>query len=169
LHSSFDKRIFFCNSKLVVDQFCIPDKILSLWKMLSSLLCVLLARLQSVDIEARGEVGNYTDPAGLIPKRIIQTWKEGPLPPDVQARVRGANPDFEYVFFDDDAMFEFVRTRCEPRWVSLFESMPLMIQKVDIFRLLVIRELGGFYFDMDVFCTARSTACLRTPPFFRGR
>lgn len=137
--------------------------------MLSSLLCVLLARLQSVDIEARGEVGNYTDPAGLIPKRIIQTWKEGPLPPDVQARVRGANPDFEYVFFDDDAMFEFVRTRCEPRWVSLFESMPLMIQKVDIFRLLVIRELGGFYFDMDVFCTARSTACLRTPPFFRGR
>ena len=64
--------------------------------------------------------------------------------------LRLANPDFEYLFFDDAAIEAFIDSEF-PKYRSLFESFSLPIQRYDFFRYLAVYRLGGFYFDTDVF------------------
>ena len=60
------------------------------------------------------------------------------------------NPGFEYLIFDDNAVDAFVAERF-PHYGNVFASFPYRIQKIDFFRYLAVWELGGFYFDLDVF------------------
>ncbi len=88
-----------------------------------------------------------------IPKRIIQTNKSldlSLLEKAAVANIRLLNPEFEYLFFDDRQVEEFIDKEF-PEYRSLFDSFPIPIQRYDFFRYLVIYRLGGFYFDMDVF------------------
>ena len=90
--------------------------------------------------------------AQKIPRRIIQTDKSRNLPLLAQAAARNLrllNPDFEYLFFDDAQVDEFVRVEF-PEYRAVFDSFPLRIQRYDFFRYLAIYRLGGFYFDTDV-------------------
>lgn len=92
----------------------------------------------------------------MIPKRVIQTDKTDALPLRARAAVaniRLLNPDFDYVFYDDAAVEDFVRTHY-PEYVELFHSFPVPIQRYDFFRYLAIHKHGGFYFDVDVFLAA---------------
>ena len=87
-----------------------------------------------------------------IPKRIIQTGKsvEQPLLNRAMiANLRLLNPDFEYVFFDDDQVIRFIREDF-PQYLELFKSFEFPIQRFDFFRYLAVYRLGGFYFDLDV-------------------
>jgi hypothetical protein len=87
-----------------------------------------------------------------IPKRIIQTGKSAQLPLRSRAMVsniRLLNPDFEYVFFDDEQVWSFMRQEF-PQHCEVFESFPYPIQRFDFFRYLAIYRYGGFYFDLDV-------------------
>ncbi len=88
----------------------------------------------------------------MIPSRIIQTAKTNQLPP--LARASAANlkllhPTWEYCFFDDHAVLEFVTTEF-PEFVSVFQQFPHKIQRFDFFRYLAVYRRGGFYFDLDV-------------------
>jgi len=88
-----------------------------------------------------------------IPKRIIQTGKSSDLPllsKAAVANVRLLNPDFEYLFFDDKQVEKFIKDKF-PKYLGLFNSFPFHIQRYDFFRYLAIYQLGGFYFDLDVF------------------
>jgi inositol phosphorylceramide mannosyltransferase catalytic subunit len=60
------------------------------------------------------------------------------------------NPGFEYLLFDDAAVDSFITERF-PRYRDVFEAFPYRIQRFDFFRYLAVWELGGFYFDLDVF------------------
>ena len=87
-----------------------------------------------------------------IPKRIIQTGKS--LPGDVKTRaivsaMRLLNPDYEYLFFDDAQVAEFVSAHF-PQYRTAFDSFSVPIQKYDFFRYLAVYKYGGFYFDLDV-------------------
>lgn len=96
---------------------------------------------------------------GKIPPRIIQTGKTRPLPLLAQAaaaNLQCLNPGFEYLFFDDAAVVNFVETEF-PEYRQVFHGFPFKIQKFDFFRYLAVFRLGGFYFDLDVFL-ARSVA-----------
>jgi inositol phosphorylceramide mannosyltransferase catalytic subunit len=87
-----------------------------------------------------------------IPKRIIQTDKTANLPPVARAAVAGMrslNPDFEYLFFDDTQVEDFINMRF-PEYRHVFDSFPIRIQRYDFFRYLAIYQFGGFYFDVDV-------------------
>jgi len=87
-----------------------------------------------------------------IPKRIIQTGKsiEQPLPNRaMMSNLRLHNPDFEYVFFDDQQVQEFIDKEF-PEYRSVFDSFAFPIQRYDFFRYLAVYRLGGFYFDLDV-------------------
>jgi mannosyltransferase OCH1-like enzyme len=87
-----------------------------------------------------------------IPARIIQTGRNGELPLRAQATVANLkllHPDFEYLFFDDAAVNNFVAKEF-PQYREMFRSFPIPIQKFDFFRYLAIYKLGGFYFDLDV-------------------
>jgi len=87
-----------------------------------------------------------------IPKRIIQTGKDSrqSLPNRAAiANLKLLNPDFEYVFFDDARVENFV-SREFPQYQPLWHSFPYRIQRYDFFRYLVVYRHGGFYFDLDV-------------------
>lgn len=88
----------------------------------------------------------------MIPKRIIQTWKSRELPKRYRAfdrRLRKLHPDYEFRFFTDGEMDEFVRQEY-PEYCEGFDALPDIISKVDLFRLLAVHKLGGFYMDLDV-------------------
>jgi inositol phosphorylceramide mannosyltransferase catalytic subunit len=87
-----------------------------------------------------------------IPKRLIQTGKTRQLPLLAQASAANLqllNPGFEYLFFDDQDVEDFVDTYF-PQYRPLFDSFPYRIQKYDFFRYLAIYHYGGFYFDLDI-------------------
>jgi hypothetical protein len=87
-----------------------------------------------------------------IPKRIIQTGKHGQQPLRCRAMMsslRLMNPDYEYLFFDDQQVEEFIQQEF-PRYRATFDSFRFRIQRYDFFRYLVIYRYGGFYFDLDV-------------------
>jgi glycosyltransferase involved in cell wall biosynthesis len=102
-----------------------------------------------------------------IPKRIIQTGKQArqPLRNRVLAsNMRLLNTDYEYLFFDDEAVSSFV-SREFPQYRETFDSFPYAIQKYDFFRYLAVYRYGGFYFDLDVLIAAkleslRATGCV---------
>jgi hypothetical protein len=97
-----------------------------------------------------------------IPKRILQTGKSRDLPLKERAAVcnlKLLNPDFEYLFFDDQQVEEFI-DRHFPQYRSVFDSFPFRIQRYDFFRYLAVYHYGGFYFDLDVFLAADLAAFL---------
>jgi hypothetical protein len=88
-----------------------------------------------------------------IPKRIIQTGKSVDLPmlqKAAAANVRLLNPDFEYLFFDNAQVDDFVDEQF-PQYRNVFDSFRFPIQRYDFFRYLAVYRFGGFYFDLDVF------------------
>jgi hypothetical protein len=87
-----------------------------------------------------------------IPKRIIQTGKNACHPLRIRAMVsnlRLLNPDYEYLFFDDEGVKTFF-DREFPQYRAVFDSFPFPIQRYDFFRYLAVYVYGGFYFDLDV-------------------
>ncbi|TKB63306.1 MAG: hypothetical protein E8D47_12905, partial [Nitrospira sp.] len=62
-----------------------------------------------------------------IPKRIIQTNKSLDLPlleRAAVANIKLLNPDFEYLFFDDRQVEEFIEKEF-PEYQSVFHSFPV--------------------------------------------
>lgn len=87
-----------------------------------------------------------------IPKRIIQTGKQGQQPLQnraMMANVRLLNPDYEYLFFDDDGVKGFIEQQF-PQYREVFDSFRFPIQRYDFFRYLAVYRYGGFYLDLDV-------------------
>ncbi len=100
-----------------------------------------------------------------IPKRIIQAWgtlsQTSPVSADKgadlplfakasAANLRLINPDFEYLFFDDSRIEQFIDDEF-PQYRSVFDAFSAPIQRYDFFRYLAVYHFGGFYFDADVF------------------
>jgi inositol phosphorylceramide mannosyltransferase catalytic subunit len=87
-----------------------------------------------------------------IPKRIIQTGKSADHSLRMRAMVSNLkllNPDFEYVFFDNQQVETFIDQEF-PQYRSVFDSFQFRIQRYDFFRYLAVYRHGGFYFDLDV-------------------
>lgn len=64
-------------------------------------------------------------------------------------RLLELHPDFDYRFFSAWARREFIRER-RPELLDLYDFYPRNIQRADLFRVIAIFELGGFYLDLDV-------------------
>jgi hypothetical protein len=87
-----------------------------------------------------------------IPKRIIQTGKEVQQPlrnRAMMSNIRLLNPDYEYLFFDNEQVESFVDKEF-PQYRATFDSFQFPIQRYDFFRYLAVYRHGGFYFDLDV-------------------
>jgi mannosyltransferase OCH1-like enzyme len=88
-----------------------------------------------------------------IPKRLIHMGKDQSLPLLARAAVANMkllNPDFEYLYFDNEQKENFVDAHF-PQYRDIYDGFPFRIQKYDFFRYLVVYKLGGFYFDLDIF------------------
>jgi inositol phosphorylceramide mannosyltransferase catalytic subunit len=87
-----------------------------------------------------------------IPKRIIQTGKHAHQPlrnRAMMANVRLLNPDYEYLFFDEERVQAFISQEF-PQYRTIFDSFQFPIQRYDFFRYLAVYLHGGFYFDLDI-------------------
>src|SRR2546423_15609124 len=90
--------------------------------------------------------------AERIPRRIIQTDKSRDLPLLARAaamNLRLLNPDFEYLFFDDAQVEEFIDAEFS-QYRPVFDAFDTRIQRSDLFRYLAVYHFGGSYFDTDV-------------------
>ena len=99
-----------------------------------------------------------------IPKRIIQTAKHARLPLQqraVSANLKLLNPDFEYLFFDNEGVERFI-DREFPQYRAMFDAFPFKIQRYDFFRYLAVYHYGGFYFDLDVLLASGLSELLET-------
>lgn len=88
-----------------------------------------------------------------IPRRLIQTGRSRELPLRHRTAVtnlRLLHPDFEYLFFDDQAVQHLIDSEF-PQFRAIFDAFPFKIQKYDFFRYLAVYHHGGFYFDLDVY------------------
>ncbi len=97
-----------------------------------------------------------------IPKRIIQTNKSldlSLLEKAAVVNIKLLNPDFEYMFFDDEQVEDFIEKEF-PEYQSVFHSFPVPIQRYDFFRYLAVYRFGGFYLDMDVFLASNLSELL---------
>jgi len=87
-----------------------------------------------------------------IPKIFHFTWKGDRLPARMQNLLeqwKALHPHWEFRFYDDAALRDFVE-REFPEHLALFDSYPKQIQRVDVFRYMVLSRVGGVYSDLDV-------------------
>ena len=83
---------------------------------------------------------------------IIQTWKNNNIPNKFKECIRSVfhhNKDFKYLFFTDDDIDIFIKTKM-PQYKEKFYSFKTTIQRIDFFRYLAIYYYGGIYLDIDI-------------------
>jgi hypothetical protein len=103
-----------------------------------------------------------------IAKRIIQTGKSKDLPlvcRSAVATIRLLNPDYEYLFFDDQDVENFIDSQF-PQYRPIFDGFPVRTQRYDFFRYLAVYHYGGFYFDLDIFLATGLDELLQYPSVF---
>jgi len=90
-----------------------------------------------------------------IPRIIHQTWKTTEIPPVFRQEWRESwqelNPAWEYRFWTDAGIDEFVRTHY-PDFYPIFLDYDVPIKRVDAFRYLLMKSVGGVYADLDSVC-----------------
>jgi mannosyltransferase OCH1-like enzyme len=83
---------------------------------------------------------------------IIQTWKTKIIPLHYQKyvnKVKTMNPTWNYMFFDDDDIIEFMKTTTS-EYYETFCNLRGKIQQIDFFRYVAIYYYGGIYLDLDI-------------------
>ncbi len=88
----------------------------------------------------------------MIPKRIICTHIS-PYTLDANLKhcidkMRKLHPQWEVQFFSDGDCEDFIRKECFA-YLELYQWYPRAVLKADLFRLLAVWRLGGFYLDSD--------------------
>lgn len=89
-----------------------------------------------------------------IPKTLIQTAKNyDVLPQEIKdniSRLKALNPDWTYLFFDDEQMKSYLQRNLEPDdWGLLQEVNPRYgVVLADVFRYVIIHKEGGVYLDV---------------------
>lgn len=91
----------------------------------------------------------------MIPKIIHQTWKNHklPVPASMPESWRALNPDWEYRFWTDSELAEFVQSTYPDLW-PLYQAAPKPVMRADIARYLLLHHFGGIYADIDTTCKA---------------
>ncbi|EUC42062.1 glycosyltransferase family 32 protein [Bipolaris oryzae ATCC 44560] len=99
----------------------------------------------------------------LIPKKIWQTWKVGPLgfeqrDSDSAKTWAQKNPTYRYEVLTDDNANDYLEWHYGPHGldrkdlVDLYRELNITIIKADLLRYLVMYAEGGVYADIDVEC-----------------
>lgn len=88
-----------------------------------------------------------------IPKILHQTFPCKELPEVIKKNVdelRAINPDWEYRFYDDSDIVDFIRINYGSGMLDYFNRInPLYgAAKADLFRYLLVYKYGGVYLDI---------------------
>lgn len=89
----------------------------------------------------------------MIPNRLIITYISkaalNPMMRHCVQRMEELQPDWDIQFFSDGDCVDFVRAQGQG-FLDLYQWYPRPVQKADLFRVLAVWALGGFYLDADV-------------------
>eukprot|EP00912_Choanoflagellata_sp_UC4_P000301 UC4_evm3s182 len=94
----------------------------------------------------------YTPPE--IPSIIHQTWKTIIVPSWAENHVNSwkeLNPKHQHILYSDHEIEEYIAKK-HPELVPAWEKM-LPIHKADLFRYVILFDIGGVYSDLDVTCS----------------
>ncbi|GJM15793.1 MAG: hypothetical protein DHS20C13_11200 [Thermodesulfobacteriota bacterium] len=89
-----------------------------------------------------------------IPKILHQTYKTHEIPAQLEEYRRKLielHPNWEYRFYGDEECRDIVEQHF-PSFLPVYDSYSAPAQKADIFRIIVVYALGGFYLDIDIEC-----------------
>jgi len=89
-----------------------------------------------------------------IPKVIYQTFKTNKLPLINRLSVKWLkfrNKDYEYEFYDDNRIVEFLKAEYEPEVFQAYERLNIGAAKADFFRYAILYKKGGVYLDIDAY------------------
>lgn len=90
----------------------------------------------------------------VIPKYIHLICKDKNLSENYKSfyeRISTLHPDWRITIYDDSDSLKIVEEHF-PELLEMYLAYPCNIQRVDIFRILIVYLKGGFYLDMDVYC-----------------
>lgn len=93
----------------------------------------------------------------MIPKKIWQTYKTpyDSLPDyalDATKTWIEKNPGWEYNYFSDEDVMDFVSDNFGNKWVNIFNDCPVGVMRADIWRIMILYVYGGMYTDLDTVC-----------------
>ena len=86
-----------------------------------------------------------------IPRIIHQLWKDENVPARWQGAVDSVqryHKGWEYRLWTDARMDDYVRVN-HPRFYPVFAGFNRHIMRVDVFRYLLMHDVGGLYCDLD--------------------
>jgi mannosyltransferase OCH1-like enzyme len=92
-----------------------------------------------------------------IPKIIHQIWFQGQkfIPEHLlsyQNSWKEKNPNYKYMFWDEKSIEDVIK-KLNIDWVKrTYDFFPLMIQKIDFAKYIILYYAGGIYIDMDMKC-----------------
>jgi mannosyltransferase OCH1-like enzyme len=101
-----------------------------------------------------------------IPQIIHQIWWQGKDSilanyPDYRQSWIDKHPTYQYMFWDEGSIKHLVSSY--PKEVqTCFESLPHMIQKIDMAKFLILFKHGGLYADVDSECLKPFTVLLNS-------
>lgn len=88
-----------------------------------------------------------------IPKVIYQTYSSKSKIPWLAKyhikQMRRMNPDYEYRFFDDNAIDSFIREEFNSETYAQYLKINIGAAKADFFRYAILLKKGGVYVDLD--------------------
>lgn len=101
-----------------------------------------------------------------IPRIIHQTFYDRNLPPELQASteaLRARNPGWEYRFYDDADIVEFIRSAYGAPMLACYERIDKRYgaTRADLFRYLLMYKVGGVYLDIKSSATLPLDSVLR--------
>ncbi len=89
----------------------------------------------------------------LIPKQFFQTYKTSMFDTAHAHRIevfRSLHPEFDFYFYDDDAMNDFMQTHWSHHPIfKIYQGAKFGPSKADIWRYCVLYSKGGIYLDID--------------------
>lgn len=90
---------------------------------------------------------------GSIESNFFQTWKDEFFDPETYTRLknfRDGNLDFDFHFFDDNKMANYMKNIWAHHPISdIFFKTQFGAAKADIWRYCILYDMGGIYLDID--------------------
>ena len=88
-----------------------------------------------------------------IPKVIYQTYSSQSKIPWLAKyhikKMRRMNPEYEYRFFDDNAIESFIREEFDSDTYAQYLKITIGAARADFFRYAILLKRGGVYVDLD--------------------
>lgn len=67
------------------------------------------------------------------------------------ARIKELHPNWVIIIYNEDDAVEVIRKHA-PYLLPIYNGYGHLVQRADMFRMLILYLFGGFYMDMDMFC-----------------